>query len=567
MDVSSVKWPSERSDDLIDLDLQEFDTGCPDEIRSELQRILSSRQFDASERNRRFLEYVVEETLSGRGERIKAYNVATLVFGRDENFDPQLDPVVRMEARRLRRSLERFYLVNAQTDGLHIVMPKGGYVPKFHRPHSVASEAAEANGGLAPSRFRGPSVRVIPFEVEDVGPNRASYADGFARQIAVSLSRFPEFSVFLSERIESGTARDQQHDAPDADLILGGDTALTAESLKVKATLLDRRTGRLVWGEAYERDWRAEGLLNTRDVIAERIARVVADPGGIVSGAGAVATAGGKPTSYGALLAFYRYRRSLHPDLFKIAWQQQEQAAASDPDQSEAMACHSLLCSDGHRFGFMPIDGPSHPRERAMDLARRAVDLAPTSSRAHHALGIACWLSGDADGGLEALRKAYASNPNDMEAMADLGFHLCLRGEWTKGVTLIEAALAEVPVLAGLPRLGLSLFHLHNNNFAQALVEVRQIRTDRVAAVFAVRAMALRELGRAEEMAAAVERVTDIDRHYWCHPLEELGVPCLDGALTLTIRAALAQLRPGRPVPDPWDEMRLDAGACTFGSA
>ncbi|HEY6630510.1 MAG TPA: hypothetical protein VIZ90_03570, partial [Rhizobiaceae bacterium] len=80
-------------------------------IRAELNRVLSSPQFDSSERNRRFLEYVVEETLAGRADRIKAYNVATTVFGRDDSFDPQLDPVVRMEARRLRRALERLYLV------------------------------------------------------------------------------------------------------------------------------------------------------------------------------------------------------------------------------------------------------------------------------------------------------------------------------------------------------------------------------------------------------------------------------------------------------------------------
>ena len=75
---------------------------------------------------------MVEETLAGRGGRIKAYNIATEVFGRDVNFDPQLDPVVRMEARRLRRSLERFYLTEGKNSSIRIAMPKGGYVPEFH---------------------------------------------------------------------------------------------------------------------------------------------------------------------------------------------------------------------------------------------------------------------------------------------------------------------------------------------------------------------------------------------------------------------------------------------------
>ena len=86
----------------------------PDEIRLALERVLASADFDASERNRRFLRHVIEETLAGRAERIKAYNIATTVFGRDDRFDPQLDSIVRIEAGRLRRSLERYYLTSGR---------------------------------------------------------------------------------------------------------------------------------------------------------------------------------------------------------------------------------------------------------------------------------------------------------------------------------------------------------------------------------------------------------------------------------------------------------------------
>jgi len=64
-------------------------------VRAELSRILASPRFDASERNRGFLAYVVEEALAGRTGRIKAYAIATEVFGRDPKFDPQLDSIVR----------------------------------------------------------------------------------------------------------------------------------------------------------------------------------------------------------------------------------------------------------------------------------------------------------------------------------------------------------------------------------------------------------------------------------------------------------------------------------------
>ena len=110
------------------------------EVRAELNRILSSSNFVTSDRNRRFLEHVIEETLAGRGDRLKAYNIATIVFGRPANFDAQLDPVVRMEAGRVRRALERFYLIEGQPGVLRISIPKGGYQPQFSSPATMAVE-------------------------------------------------------------------------------------------------------------------------------------------------------------------------------------------------------------------------------------------------------------------------------------------------------------------------------------------------------------------------------------------------------------------------------------------
>ena len=79
------------------------------EINAELERILSSSQFRSSERIRQFLRFVVEETLSGRSDGIKAYSIAIDCFERGGDFDPQIDPYVRIVARRLRRALKHYY--------------------------------------------------------------------------------------------------------------------------------------------------------------------------------------------------------------------------------------------------------------------------------------------------------------------------------------------------------------------------------------------------------------------------------------------------------------------------
>ena len=101
------------------------------QIRSQLARICATEEFQRSKRSRQFLNYIVEETLAGRAGRIKAYSVAISVLDRDDTFDPQTDPMVRIEASQLRRRLERYYLTQGVNDPVIIDLPKGGYVPVF----------------------------------------------------------------------------------------------------------------------------------------------------------------------------------------------------------------------------------------------------------------------------------------------------------------------------------------------------------------------------------------------------------------------------------------------------
>jgi adenylate cyclase len=101
------------------------------DARAELARLLGSPDFPATERNRRFLTYAVEKELAGQHQEITATLVATQVFGRKEGFDPNKDPIVRIEAGKLRRDLETYYLKAGRNNPLRISLPKGGYRPRF----------------------------------------------------------------------------------------------------------------------------------------------------------------------------------------------------------------------------------------------------------------------------------------------------------------------------------------------------------------------------------------------------------------------------------------------------
>ena len=80
-----------------------------DEVRAELERIPTSEPLRPSAQLQAFLRFVVEATLKGEAERIRAFTIAVEAFGRDKDFDPQSDPIVRVEAARLRRAIELYY--------------------------------------------------------------------------------------------------------------------------------------------------------------------------------------------------------------------------------------------------------------------------------------------------------------------------------------------------------------------------------------------------------------------------------------------------------------------------
>jgi tetratricopeptide (TPR) repeat protein len=102
-----------------------------DLIRAVLERILTSPQMESSPSLRRFLRYVVEETLAGRGGMIKEYSLGAEVFSRGDDFDPRIDPIVRVQARNLRARMAKYYEGPGANDPVVIELPKRTYVPVF----------------------------------------------------------------------------------------------------------------------------------------------------------------------------------------------------------------------------------------------------------------------------------------------------------------------------------------------------------------------------------------------------------------------------------------------------
>lgn len=492
-----------------------------DAVRDELRRVLASADFETSERNRGFLSYVVEETLGGRADRIKAYNIATSVFGRDASFDPQVDSIVRIEAGRLRRALDHYYLTAGQANPVRIAIPRGGYVPIFERSSCAQDGLPDMRPHMAaaPPR-RGCVLRVA--ELEEEGDHSAfpNFCRGLTRQIIAGLTRFSGLFILGPDASgrDAGGAEDGTHPGqPEAELMLTGGAMLSSGHLTLEVLLSDARTGRYIWGETFERRLDPAEITPVRDEIASSVVRSLAQPYGVIFAERAREVAGKPPeslSSFDSVVRYYQYARNYDRSQIGAVRQGLELAIRRDPGCAEAFACLAHVCIDLVRFSYEPPAEHVDFLARAVELALRAVELAPYSSHSHHALGLAYWFSGDVDGGMAELRTGLSLNPNDSEVMAELGLRHAVLMEWDKAVPLLTDSFARNPGKPGISRIGLALYHYMNGRYLEALTEMRRGRTDHVVQAPAVVAAAAAKLGLAEEAAAAVQSILRIDPAY-----------------------------------------------------
>ena len=150
----------------------------------QLDKILRSAALVTSPSLSRFLRYIVEETLAGRGSAIREYTLGVHVFDRGEDFNPRLDPIVRVQARNLRSRIAKYYEGPGADDPIRIELPKGTYVPVFHRnleePGVRAPDVAPAGDAAAVAQLAPvvpPSVPQIPASIMPAPPPRSPVAE------------------------------------------------------------------------------------------------------------------------------------------------------------------------------------------------------------------------------------------------------------------------------------------------------------------------------------------------------------------------------------------------------
>ncbi|MDB5532872.1 MAG: hypothetical protein JWO28_1187 [Hyphomicrobiales bacterium] len=459
-----------------------------------LSDVLAHPDFAASNRLSAFLRFVVTEALEGRADRLKAFSIAVTVYGRDETFDPQANSIVRVEATRLRRMLDRYFRDEGKDAPVEIRIPKGRYVPEFVRKSDTDPKQAVA--GTAPetalvpaSRLRSPLrlalMALVPLVLVVGGVLGWLYYDGTdAKPVAAKtaevdpgdvqdLFRSTEPTVAVAVRETTNPVLQRlanrikdviEHEferADDVSIIERiGDGATQIDyrvdlgveaagenlaSLRVRVTHV--ASGELIWSRNL-RDFSLDPQALAQDRRPSDIGLAISRPHGLIFSDFRIRArqqSGAKPP-YFCIIKSFDYFQDPTITNYKDALACLDQALILRPEYANAVALRSMIQSDEYVNRLNGADS-NHALDDAFAAARRAIALDPQHSRPFYALAMAQFLAQDYDGAKESLRHAIELNPAATYVTARHGAMLVLRGDIDKGSEILNAALLENEVL------------------------------------------------------------------------------------------------------------------------
>ncbi len=440
-----------------------------------LPQLLEDCLAGQSERQKQLLKYLVTEELEGRGERIKAFSIATDVLGRADTFDAQTDSIVRVEMARLRNSLNLYYATTGSGNSVRIHIPKGQYRPNFElmglnvdaAPGMTAPAASIINrvpkwiwavlilfvsfqalvlyGVLAtkePKSIRiAPRVAVAPFDISADRPGMEYIASGLQGELISILSEFDWLGVFPlnvpPKIVNSFASKEGSYD-----YLIVTTAQLVSEQLKTSVLLLDGSTGAVRWAKHYDGVFAADDILTTQRDMATHIALDIGLPDGAVANLVRSGKGEGLITDEALIceLKTKRYRGEISLDYYLEARKCFANLPVGKQRDSSSIASLVLLLLDARNFGDAP--GISNkPIEEILLLAEEAMRLNPTNSQAQIARYSVAACMGDQ----VTLQRIGARNvknfPNNPSALFNYGLNLAFAAEgWEEALKLLERA-------------------------------------------------------------------------------------------------------------------------------
>jgi serine/threonine-protein kinase len=441
----------------------------PSLVRSELEKLLGSETFAQSESLKRFLRYVVEAKLEGREGEVKEQVLGSEVFERGESYDPRIDPIVRVQATRLRAKLRDYYGSEGVRSPLVIDLPKGSYVPSFSRTEAApAPERTESRRMLrraaAPIAlavlglallvlslryFRSAdvpepasdiqSIAVLPLTDLSGSPEHEYFGDAIAEEITTRLASVEGLKVaprtssfrFKGERVDLKSIAS----ALGVDAVLQGSVRVHEEQLRAQMQLIRALDSRQLWSETYDRP--LANAFEVQEEIASAVARAVRKK--LAPREGGDARFVPATGAYADYLRATFEREKNSPSSLARSVELFESAIRQDPDFAPAHAGLVQAHVLNLLWGFAP---PSSSREPARLAAERALSLAGDHPQALAAAAAYRLLYEWDFAGAEAL---LARGGNAAEIQLVRGILLAARGRLDEAQAEIDRAASGSP--------------------------------------------------------------------------------------------------------------------------
>lgn len=249
-------------------------------INQQLQKIFTDAFFINSDILRRFLTFIVDETLSGHADWLKEYTIGINVLNKSADFKPQDNGIVRIHAGRLRRALNSYYSRMGVFDSIQITIPKGGYIPIFSENCQAKKQEAGTNDqGIASNTVAQPSspdtIGVLPFRYANIDGLDDSLVDGLALQLSDALMKFDRYSVisYQSVRDVSRRTNELSHLASLIGLkyVISGSIQTFDKKIRIHVQMIELYTGRQLSSSMYEGQIASGNIFKLQDEIVQFI--------------------------------------------------------------------------------------------------------------------------------------------------------------------------------------------------------------------------------------------------------------------------------------------------------
>ena len=447
-------------------------------------------------------------------------------MGRQDDARKALEDLLALRpdfAAAARQEYAKWYapeLIEQLIDGLRkagLEIPEAGTMTDQKSPAHPSSSTLRTGAVPASGAARAEEgfwVAVLPFKYSGSNADLTALADGLTEDIVTGLSRFSYLKVIArssTARYASG-AVDVRSAGTElgARFVMEGSLRQAGTKLRLAVQLVDAVSGAHLWAETYERSFSPEAIFALQDELVPRIVSTIADAHGILPHTMSEGIRSKSPeqlTPYEAVLRGFSYAERVSPEEHAVARDALERAVQVAPNYAYAWAMLSLLNTAEHEMGFNP---KPEPLERALQAARRAVELDSAGHRGYQALAIVLFARKEMHAFRTAAEKAIALNPMDGCNVALLGAYIAYAGEWERGCGLVEQAVNLNPHHPGWYWFPLFSNAYRKGDYHGALNFALKINLPGLHTSHMALAVSYGQLGQRDEAAQAVQELVKL---------------------------------------------------------